>query len=204
MSSPLGHSLAVFSLYALDKHAPERRARAPLWWLWPLWLVLLGCIPDLDYLFPLLPVSSPSGLTLRGTHSFAFALALPLLTALLLPLFVRARRWLVLALQAVSAGLSHLLLDFLVASRPMPLLYPWSSAGFGQPYHLLPSGGELTFGYPPTFQYLALEMGILVPIFAAILAVVYHVRFQPRTLALNLALWCVFIATCIIGFWLMR
>jgi membrane-bound metal-dependent hydrolase YbcI (DUF457 family) len=204
MSSPLGHSLAVLTLYVLDKPAPERRARAPLWWLWPAWLALLGCIPDLDYLFPLLPVSSLSGLTLRGTHSLAFALALPLLTTLLLPFLARGRRWLTLGLQAISAGLSHLLLDFLVASRPMPLLYPWSNAGFGQPYHLLPSGGELTFGYLPTFQYLALEIGILVPVFAAILAVVYHVPFRPRTLALNLVLWSVFIATCITGFWLMR
>ncbi len=203
MSSPLGHSIAVLTIFALDKNRPQR-SRSRGWWLWAGWLVVLGTIPDLDYLFPVLRVSTPDGY-LRGTHSLAFVLALPVLTALAL-LFTRQgrARWLIYAVQAVTAGLSHLLLDFLVASRPLPLLYPFSSRGFSQPLHLLPSAGELTLGYLPTFQNLMLEIGILAPISVVILAAAYRLRFGSRTVIINLLLWVAFIGMCIAGFRLSR
>lgn len=199
MSSPLGHSIAVLTIYALDKKRPVPFLRSRGQWLWTGWLVLLGTIPDVDILFPMLRIAAPQGY-LRGTHSLAFVLALPTLTALMLPLFSFARaRWLAYTGQAVSAGLSHLLLDFLVASRPLPLLYPFSSAGFSQPYHLLPTVSELALGYLPTFINLALEIGILVPVSAMILAAAYRVRLNGRAVAINLLLWLVFIGICIGG-----
>src|ERR1044071_8257026 len=117
MSSFLGHSLAAYSLFSID-----RRGRASTPWraMWLAWLVVLASAPDIDYLVPAL--ASPVHQGSRLTHSIAFSLILPLLSVGVLYFVkgLKSQRKL-LSVCAVLAGLSHLVLDFLVGVTPLPL-----------------------------------------------------------------------------------
>src|SRR5262249_14977986 len=120
MSSFLGHSLAAYSLASCMRRSlasPSGRLS------WDLWLIAFACAHDIDYLIPALNSSAHQGL--RITHSIAFSLILPLCTggALYLARSPEHQRWL-LSVCAALAGLSHLVLDFLVGVTPLPLLWP--------------------------------------------------------------------------------
>lgn len=163
MSSFLGHGLAA---YALARSTPCGQASTPLRLLWAGWLILLAFAPDVDYLIPALNSRAHHGS--RITHSVAFSLLLPLCTVVLLRLAGREGRTLMsLGACAALAGLSHLVLDFLVGVTPLPLLWPLSATAFASPAGILPSAGSVQFTNYYFYRNLVIEMGILVPTFYA-------------------------------------
>ena len=159
MSSFLRHSLAAYTLAS----APFRRqGSASLKLLWAGWLIVLASAPDVDYLIPALNSRAHHGI--RITHSVAFSLVLPLCTAVTLCLTSRdGRRLKSLSVCAALAGLSHLVLDFLVGVTPLPLLWPFSAAVFASPAGLLPSAGRVQLSNYYFYRNLVIEMGVLAP-----------------------------------------
>jgi inner membrane protein len=161
MSSFLGHSLAAYSLFSLD----QRKWPSTLWRaVWLAWLVVLACAPDIDYLVPALAAPAHQGK--RITHSIALSMALPLLSVGVL-YFVKGlksqRR--LLSICAALAGLSHLVLDFLVGVTPLPLLWPLDSAAFASPVGILPSAGRIQLSNYFLYRNVLIEVGVLAPIF---------------------------------------
>jgi inner membrane protein len=161
MSSFLGHSLAAYTLLSLDRRQwPSARRRA----MWLGWLVVLASAPDVDYLVPAL--GSPAHQGSRITHSIAFSLILPLssLGVLYFVKGLKSQRRL-LGICAVLAGLSHLILDFLVGVTPLPLLWPLGSTAFSSPIGILPSAGRIQLSNYYLYRNLLIEVGVLAPIF---------------------------------------
>jgi len=160
MSSFLGHSLAAYSLAS----AVRENTASPLARLgWAAWLIALASAPDLDYLVPALNSSAHGGI--RITHSIAFSLALPLCTAAALRLAMSSgRQRSALMICAALAGLSHLVLDFLVGVTRLPLFWPLSAAAFTSPIGVLPSAGRAQISNYYLYRNLLIEIGILVPI----------------------------------------
>jgi inner membrane protein len=161
MSSYLGHSLAAYSLAS----AVRRSLASPSGRLsWAVWLIALASAPDIDYLIPALNSSAHHGL--RITHSIAFSLIPPLCTigALYLARNPEPQRSL-LSICAALAGLSHLVLDFLVGVTPLPLLWPLSAAAFVSPIGILPSAGRMRVMNYYFYRNLLIEVGVLAPIF---------------------------------------
>jgi inner membrane protein len=160
MSSFLGHSLAAYSLASAVRQSlasPSGRLS------WAAWLIALASAPDIDYLIPALNTSANHGL--RITHSIAFSLTLPLCTigALYLARIPEPQRGL-LSLCAALAGLSHLVLDYLVGVTPLPLLWPLVDAAFVSPIGLLPSAGRMRVMNYYFYRNLLIEVGVLTPI----------------------------------------
>ena len=159
MSSIFGHSLAAYSLASAARH---HQAPASLRFMWAGWLIVLASAPDADYLIPALNSRAQHGL--RITHSVAFSLALPLCTAVTLPLTGGdGRKLKSLSVCASLAGLSHLVLDLLVGMTPLPLLWPFSAATFSSPAGILPSAGRVQLSNYYFYRNLVIEMGILAP-----------------------------------------
>lgn len=161
MSSFLGHSLAAYSLSSLD-----RRERPATVWrtVWLAWLVVLASAPDIDYLVPALAWPAHQGI--RITHSIIFSLALPLFTVGVLYLvkgLKKQRR--LLSVCAVLAGLSHLILDFLVGVTPLPLFWPLHSAAFSSSIGILPSAGRIQLSNYYFYRNVLIEVGVLAPVF---------------------------------------
>jgi inner membrane protein len=124
--------------------------------------MVLASAPDIDYLIPALSSAAHHGP--RITHSIAFSLILPLCTSSVLYLArIPERQRRSLSICALLAGLSHLLLDFLVGVTPLPLLWPLSAAAFVSPFGVLPSAGRIhVFNYY-FYRNLLIEVGILAP-----------------------------------------
>jgi inner membrane protein len=161
MSSFLGHSLAAYTLFSLNRwKRPSTRWRA----MWLGWLVVLASAPDIDYLVHAL--RSPAHQGRRITHSVAFSLILPLLSVGVLYLMkgLKGERRL-LSICVVLAGLSHLLLDFLVGVTPLPLLWPLSPAAFSSPVGILPSAGRIQLSNYYLYRNVLIEVGVLAPLF---------------------------------------
>lgn len=159
MSSFLGHSLAAYTLASAVRHST---AHAQPGWAWAVWLVALASTPDIDYLVPALSSRAHDGI--RITHSVAFGLALPLCTAVALRLaHGEGRRLGALGACAALAGLSHLILDFLVGVTALPLFWPLSAATFASPAGILPSAGAVRLSNYYFYRNLVIETGILAP-----------------------------------------
>jgi membrane-bound metal-dependent hydrolase YbcI (DUF457 family) len=131
--------------------------------MWLGWLLVLACAPDMDYVVPAL--GSPAHQGRRVTHSVAFSLVLPLLTvgALYFVKGLQSRRRRLLSVCAVLAGLSHLVLDFLVGVTPLPLLWPLGSTAFSSPVGILPSAGRIRLSNYYFYRNLFIELGVLAP-----------------------------------------
>jgi|GEM_PF-557638 len=180
MSSPIGHSVAAALVYSFGDRALTQLKQK----LWFVWLIVLASLPDLDYIVPFLNRAYYHNA--RVTHSFAFSLLLPICTIVGLWLVgYRGKKLKTLGLQAIAAGLSHLILDLLVGVTPLPLLFPLNSHLFKLPFGILPSSWtpDLTsysHGFKPFFDLLpgswtpssktyflsrqiAIELGILLP-----------------------------------------
>jgi inner membrane protein len=160
MSSFLGHSLAAYSVASAARQSiasPSRR------FSWAVWLFALASAPDIDYLIPALNSSAHHGL--RITHSIAFSLILPLCTGGALYLARSPEpQCRPLSICAALAGLSHLVLDFLVGVTPLPLLWPLSDAAFVSPIGILPSAGRIGVMNYYLYRNLLIEVGVLAPI----------------------------------------
>ena len=98
-------------------------------------------------------------------------------------------RWLLLA------TMSHALLDFLVGAHPVPLFWP-VNAGVTAPVGLLPSAGSLDPGNFYLWRNLLIELGVLGPTFALLVALVRRRSLRGLAAwALIIApLWAVFVA----------
>jgi inner membrane protein len=160
MSSFLGHSLAAYSLAS----AVRQSLASPSWRLsWAVWLIALASAPDIDYLIPALNSSAHHGV--RITHSIAFSLILPLCTVVALYLARSPEpQCRSLSICAATAGLSHLVLDFLVGVTPLPLLWPLGDAAFVSPIGILPSAGRIRVLNYYFYRNLFIELGVLAPI----------------------------------------
>lgn len=125
--------------------------------------MVLASAPDIDYLVPAL--GSPARQGSRITHSIAFSLLLPLFTVGVI-YFVKGlkRRRRLLSVCAVLAGLSHLVLDFLVGVTPLPLLWPLDSAAFSSPVGVLPSAGRIRLSNYYLYRNVLIEVGVLAPV----------------------------------------
>ncbi|HVG19475.1 MAG TPA: metal-dependent hydrolase [Blastocatellia bacterium] len=161
MSSFVGHSLAAYSLFSLDRQMP---LSTPWRAVWLGWLVVLASAPDIDYLVPAL--ASPAHQGRRVTHSIALSMALPLFSVGVLYFVKRLKsRRRLLSVCALLAGLSHLTLDFLVGVTPLPLLWPLDSAAFSSTVGVLPSAGRIQLSNYYFYRNLLIEVGALAPIF---------------------------------------
>jgi inner membrane protein len=157
MSSFIGHTLAALTLSTLE--APSRRGH----WVWTAWLVVLALAPDVDYAVSALRLPGPP--VIRVTHSLVGCLCLPLVTLAVLRLRgERGSVWSTHALQALGAGLSHVVLDGLVGVTPAALLWPFSRETFRLPFGVLPSAGRLRLSNPLVYRNLLIELGVLVPL----------------------------------------
>ena len=126
--------------------------------------MVLASAPDIDYLVPAL--GSPANQGRRITHSIALSLLLPLLTVGVL-YFVKGLKGQhrLLSICAVLAGLSHLLLDFLVGVTPLPLLWPLGSEAFASTVGILPSAGRIRLSNYYFYRNVLIEVGVLVPLY---------------------------------------
>ncbi len=162
MSSFVGHSLVGLTIGITASSNPISRERHYNF-LWLGWLVIVALAPDLDYIVPFLHPRSHEGI--RITHSLFFCQVLPILS--LVYLYFRGASKNILwqsGLQLVSAGFSHIALDFFVGVTALPLFFPLSSEVFKLTFGLLPSAGKLSlFNYYLYFN-LGIELGILVPL----------------------------------------
>jgi inner membrane protein len=165
MSSFLGHSIAGATVYFSSVGwQSDRVDRVRVFNLpWLLWLVIIAAIPDLDYLLPNL-ILRHQNYRLRTTHSLLGVAIVPVIT--ILGLWLWGQRGKVLKLhgiQAILAGLSHLLLDLGVGVFPLPLLYPNLSV-FKLPFGLLPSAGRIQLTNYLFYRNLGIELGAIVPL----------------------------------------
>lgn len=208
MSSFIGHSLAGLTVYGLNKSSARPKQ---LWWI--VCLILIACFPDIDYLFsalrPKVPpasadalslwVSSWSGAslstgehTIRVTHSILCCLVLPCLLIVILRFQWLCRRQLMaLSLQAVAAGLSHLLLDLLVGVTPAAVFWPFSTTSLTLPFGILPSAGRILLSNYYFYTNLFIELGVLVPICISVYLLTGSFRRNLIKISLLLILWSI-------------
>ena len=176
MSSFIGHSLATVTV------AIGTRTIAQLLFLanylksflsnwhrfaWLLWLIVIACIPDLDYLVVAWQSSNNNGL--RITHSVLFSLIAPSATIAILALIkikglIKGKTLWLLSLQTILAGLSHLALDLAVGVTPLALFYPVINLPIKLPFSILPSAGKINLDNYYFYRNLRLEMGVLLPL----------------------------------------
>ncbi len=156
------------------------RTRQASWFELPI-LIGFCWAPDIDYLFPVLFDQHP---TVRWTHSFAAVLVLwaTLVAAVQLIPPLRGTH---LAISCLLAGLSHLLLDYLVGGQHGdPLLWPVSTQSFSTPVGLLPAAGRIDLQNIYLWRNLLIEIGI----FGPILWSVWHMGAKrPRASSLAVA-----------------
>jgi inner membrane protein len=173
MSSFLGHSLAGVTVYLTMTESPFPRHPQILKnkLFWAAWLVIIACIPDIDYLMPSL-ILQHAGHRIRTTHSFVGVLAIPACTIIGLWLLGdRGKLLRVRSLQSILAGLSHLLLDLLTGVLPLPLLYP-SLEVFRLPFGLLPSAGRIQLTNYLFYRNILIELGVLLPLSVSLILTV--------------------------------
>jgi inner membrane protein len=119
----------------------------------------------------------------RFSHSLLLAVAAALFVKLTLAGSVTANlklRWL------LAAGMSHPLLDLLVGAHPVPLFWPLDG-GVSIPAGVLPSAGSLAFDNFYLWRNLLIEVGVLGPVFAFLVAASGRLRFR------GLAGWTLFV-----------
>lgn len=131
----------------------------------------------------------------RFSHSLLLAVGAAIFVKLTLSRLVTANlnlRWL------LAAGISHPLLDLLVGAHPVPLFWPLDG-GVSIPAGVLPSAGSLAFDNFYLWRNLLIEIGVLGPVFALLVAV--SARFRFRELAgwslLVLPAWAAFLTSSI-------
>jgi inner membrane protein len=175
MSSFIGHSLAGLTVYLTTTELQVSRQfkwpnRYNLPWL--MWLVAIASTPDIDYLIPSL-ILQHNDRRIRTSHSLLGALIVPACTILIMWLWgKRGKALKLMSLQAILAGLSHLLLDLLTGVLPLPLLYP-SLEVFRLPFGLLPSAGKIQLTNYLFYRNLSIELGVIVPLVISLLLIIH-------------------------------
>lgn len=163
MSSLLGHISVGVAAYLSCNRLSDLRALRTM----PLFVLLAVC-PDFDYFAVWLLHYSAAP---RITHTLLFALASSLAawwcsTSWREAGVAHLPFW---ALAAASA--SHPLLDLLVGAHPLPLLWPLASPDIAIAFGVLPSAGQLRIGNYYLWRNLLIELAILLPALALMVAV---------------------------------
>lgn len=182
MSSFIGHSLAGLTTYAVTQQLQTNRLSQSrrFNWIWPIWLLVIASIPDIDYLIRTLRIREDNQ-TLRITHSFLGAILMPGFTILVLWLLgKRGKSFKFQSLQVVLIGLSHLLLDMLTGVSALPLFYPFSLQAFRLPFGLLPSAGRIRLTNYFFYRNIFIELGVLIP-----LSISLHLSIRDSTKSSN-------------------
>lgn len=133
--------------------------------------VALAVGPDLDYFAVWF---SDYGADPRFSHSLLFAIAAAFFVKLTMSRFPAANlklSWL------LAAGMSHPLLDFLVGAHPVPLFWPFDG-GVSIPVGVLPSAGTLELDNFYLWRNVLIEIGVLGPAFAFLVAASSRRRFR--------------------------
>jgi len=154
--------------------------------------VALAVGPDLDYFAVWFfdYAAAP-----RFSHSLLVAVGATLLVKLTLSRFVTVNlklRWL------LAAGMSHPLLDLLVGAHAVPLFWPLDG-GVSIPAGVLPSAGSLAFDNFYLWRNLLIELGVLGPVFALLIAASGRRRFRELACwtLLILPIWAAFLTRSI-------
>lgn len=177
MSSFVGHALAGVTACLCS----TGRARMPSRWSVVPFVFVAVC-PDLDYLGVWL---LGYGASPRITHSLLFAL----MAAVVVKRMAKAGGVALALPWLLAASVSHPLLDLLVGAHPVPLFWP-RQAGVSLP-GVLPSAGAPRFGNVYLWRNLLIELGVLLPVFAALV-------LMARGAALRR--WCTW-ALCVAPVW---
>lgn len=128
--------------------------------------VVLAVLPDIDYpAWWLLRLQIEP----RLTHSLLCCAAAAVLVWLLARSGFAGLATTRLPTLMLAAG-SHLLLDFSVGVHAMPLLWPMMPDVFVSPAGILPSAGKLTLDNVYLWRNLLIEMGVLLPLLALLMA----------------------------------
>jgi membrane-bound metal-dependent hydrolase YbcI (DUF457 family) len=158
MPSFIGHALAGAAI--------GLSGQRPAAWGWLGWLLVLACLPDIEYLaLWLFGVNSP----IRVTHSLFFCALPPAATLLWLGRFQPRQGRGSRAVQAFAAGWSHPLLDLLTGVSSLPLFWPFSDLSIRLPFGILPSAGYPALNNFYFYRNLGIELGILAPLFSLLL-----------------------------------
>jgi inner membrane protein len=172
MSSFVGHALTAGAIFVSRRN--PKLDFSPRGFCWLGCLLAAAVAPDLDYFLPFLKQSQHGGI--RISNSFAYSLLVPavvclgLLIARTPPGVFRVR-----SIQITLAGVSHILLDYLVGVHPSPLFWPISTEVYTCPVGILPSAGALDVRNPYLYRNLGIELGILVPFFSAVALMIWRV-----------------------------
>ena len=163
MSSFVAHAVAAYAIKT-GAEGPSRRLTA--WALLP--VLAFAWLPDGDYALRMLGFGSPD---VRWSHSFVFVLSVWLVylgAAHLHPWLRHRFGGRVMAATTLAAGLSHLVMDWLVASSwGDPLFWPLSTAQHSSPLGIFPWGSSnMDPSRLRTWQNLAMELGVLLPLAA--------------------------------------
>ncbi|HEY9609217.1 metal-dependent hydrolase [Allocoleopsis sp.] len=159
MSSFIGHSLAAFSTYSLEKQPASSNRKS-----WLGWLIIIASAPDIDHIIPALHLTYQYQ-DVRISHSILLSLVLPFCTILLLTLLgSKGRSLIIRSQQVILAGLSHLVLDLLTGVNRLPLLWPLSNEIFKLPFGILPSAGGVNLFNYFLYRNLLIEIGVLAPL----------------------------------------
>ncbi len=188
MSSVVGHAAAGVAAY-LACHRPGAR---PSFRALPVFVFLAVC-PDLDYLAIWMSHAVPAP---RVTHSLLFGLATATAVWLCAKPLRREHPAPTPFLGLLAASLSHPVLDLLVGAHPVPLLWPLSDPDLSMPFGVLPSAGRLALGNYYLWRNLLIELVVLLPALAVIVAAARRVPFRAvaiRTLAFA-PIWLAFLA----------
>lgn len=176
MSSLIGHAAAGVTVYLATNRSRPPAAHAAL-----LTFTLLAICADFDYLGIWLFHYSP---TPRITHTLIFALVAAVI-AWLATRPIRKRGSAHLPFVALlAASLSHPLLDLLVGAHPLPLFWPSANADVSVP-GILPSAGRLAVNNYYLWRNLLIELAVLLPAFALLVAIARQVPrhiLAPRAL----------------------
>lgn len=162
MSSFIGHSITAGAVFLARKNPKEDFSLKGLAWLACLGIAAIA--PDLDYFLPFLHKSNFGGA--RVSNSFLYSILFPSFVCLVMwiartPKGKLASR----AIQIFVAGISHIILDYLVGVHPSPLFWPLSDATYASPVGILPSAGALSLTNYYFYRNLGIELGVLVPIY---------------------------------------
>lgn len=166
MSSIAAHASAGLTVYLCCN---ARRSNSSRWAAVPFIALAVG--PDLDYFAVWL---FDYGADPRFSHSLLLAIGAALFVKLTVSPFVTENhklRWF------LAAAMSHSLLDFLVGAHPVPLLWPFCG-GVTNPVGMLPSAGSLAFDNVYLWRNLLIEIGVLGPVFALLVAASGRRRFR--------------------------
>ena len=161
MSSFLAHAL---SAYAIRTVADGPRRRLNRWAFLP--ILCFAWLPDGDYALRILGFGDPQ---VRWSHSFAFVVlvwAAFAITARAVPTLRDRFGGKALSLACLAAGVSHVVMDWLVGSAwGDPLFWPLFTECLSSPVGILPFGSsDMDPTRLRTWRNLAMEMGVLLPL----------------------------------------